>query len=559
MKKTLQLSLMALCFSLSLTAQQNNPVVLPQNAPQKRCGTELPPKEWDEYFNKEVEKFKQDIISGRRAAASYTIPVIVHVIPGGEAPGTFPNISAAQINSQLNVLNADLGGTGWNVGNLAATAFSAVGAANCQITFCAATKNPLGQTLAEPGIHRVRYQDSSWSNPFSFGSNASLKAYFDGTIKPKTIWDPQYYLNVWTSGISNQVSLLGYATFPAGAALAGLGPVGSANTDGIWVYAGCYGNVGSLMLPTNNLGRTATHEIGHWLGLRHIGGDGDGFGNGDCAATDYCNDTPPQKGGNLGCPNGQNWGAPAYPLHVNDCPPNDPNGDMFMNFMDYCDDGSLIMFTPDQKTRMQTAMATALYRQSLTASSATQCTNPASTPTAYANMPINVCNTVGVISTTAYAIGNPIPTFFWTTTPSAGVTYSPSNLVANPSITFPSAGVYTVNCAATNSVGTGNAATTVSVDACDVGIAKNILLRSYITLQPNPSNGKVNLIMTLPSSMNLNVSVTNILGQTIMSSKHPNISSGSIEIDLTHEAAGVYFINIESGKEKTVKRLILNK
>lgn len=558
MKKNLQATLTALCLTLGLAAQQNSPIVLPQNAPQKKCGTETPPKEWDEYFNKEVDKFKSDMTTGKRTAASYTIPVIVHVIHGGEAVGTFPNISAAQINSQLNVLNADFAGTGWNSGNLAATAFSAVGAANCEISFCAATKNTLGQTLPEPGIHRVNYLDSGWTNPLSFGTAASLKAYIDGTIKPKTIWDPQRYFNVWVTHNSlNNTLLLGYATFPAGAAITGLGPVGSASTDGIWVYAGVYGNVGTLTAP-NNLGRTASHEVGHWLGLRHIGGDA--FPNGDCNATDYCNDTPPQLGNGPG-QNGQNYGNPVYPLNAtgaSSCA-GAPNGSMFMNFMDYCDDQSLYMFTPNQKVRMQTAMTTALYRQSLSASAATLCTNPASTPTAYINMPINVCNTVGVVSTTAYAVGNPIPTFFWTTTPSAGVTYSPSSLDQQPSITFPAAGLYTVNCAVTNSVGTGNAAMTVSVEACDVGIAKNTLLRSFITLQPNPSNGKVNLILTIPSALNLNVSVTNVLGQTILNTKHVNMGSGSIEIDLSHEAAGVYFVTIDSGREKVVKRLILNK
>ncbi|MBK9283997.1 MAG: T9SS type A sorting domain-containing protein [Sphingobacteriaceae bacterium] len=552
MKKNLFLFFTLAILALNLRSQNQNVI--------KRCGTDVPPKEWDEYFNKEVEKYKQDLQTGKRAAVVYTIPVIVHVIHGGEPVGTFPNISAAQINSQLNVLNADLSGTGWNVNNLAATAFSAVGAANCEIVFCAATKNKLGQTLPEPGIDRINYVDSGWTNPATFGTSAAFKGYIDATIKPKTIWDPTKYFNVWVTNESlGNVQLLGYATFPAGAALAGLGPVGSGQTDGVFVYAGCYGNVGAVS-PPYNLGRTMSHEVGHWLGLRHIGGDGNGNVNGDCDATDYCADTPPQKGGFNSGQYGQNFGAPAYPLYAtgtNSCS-GAPNGCMFMNFMDYCDDQVSIMFTPDQKTRMVTAMTTALYRQSLSNSAATQCNNPASTPTAYINMPVQICNTVGVISTTAYAVGNPIPSFFWTTTPSAGVTYSPSNLVQAPQITFPTAGSFTVNCAATNSVGTGNSMMTVTVEVCDVGLHENTL-NAHIALQPNPSNGLVNLIITLPVSAQIDIQVTNVLGQEIISNQLGDITNKSIELDLSGQSNGVYFISISNGKEKTIKRLVLNK
>jgi len=174
-------------------------------------------------------------------------------------------------------------------------------------------------------------------------------------------------------------------------------------------------------------------------------------------------------------------------------------------------------------------------------------------------MPTSICNTVGVISTTNITTGNPIPTYFWSTSPSAGVTYSPSSLVAAPSISFPSAGIYTVTCAATNTVGTNNSVTTVTVVACDVGIAKNLMLTGYVALQPNPSSGKVNVIVNLPSSQNLQINVTNLLGQNVYTSKHSSITISSIEVDLTAFNSGVYFVSIDNGKEKVVKRLILNR
>jgi len=384
MNKNLQLSILSLCLSFTLSAQNNNPIQQ-TSTPKFKCGTEVPSIEWDESFNKLVEQHKTR--ANKNAVVGYTIPVIVHLIHGGQSVGTYPNLGFSQINSQISVLNADFGGTGWNVGNLAATAFSAVGASNTEIRFCAATKNPLGQTLAEPGVERINFNDSAWANPTSFATNAALKAYMDGTVKPKTIWDPQSYFNIWvTDAQSGPVNLLGYATFPAGASLVGLAATGGAQTDGIWVYAQTYGNTGFLM-PGYQLGRTATHEVGHWLGLRHIGGDGGvgGNPNGDCAATDYCADTPPQKGDANAY--GQNFGNPTYPLNAtgaSSCA-GAPNGSMFMNFMDYVDDGAKYMFTPDQKARMQTAMSTGIYRMSLSPSSATQCTNPASTPTAIIN------------------------------------------------------------------------------------------------------------------------------------------------------------------------------
>src|SRR6185312_9289192 len=84
-----------------------------------RCGTVKPSEEWDTEFNKQVEAYKlehaADIANGKVAATSYTIPIIYHVIHGGQAVGTYPNIAAAQINSQTTVLNADYGGTGAGV------------------------------------------------------------------------------------------------------------------------------------------------------------------------------------------------------------------------------------------------------------------------------------------------------------------------------------------------------------------------------------------------------------------------------------------------------------
>jgi hypothetical protein len=101
-----------------------------------------------------------------------------------------------------------------------------------------------------------------------------------------------------------------------------------------------FGTTGTAAAPFNG-GRTATHEIGHWLSLRHIwGDDGDG-----CNGSDFVDDTPNQAG--------PNYGKPAFP-HVT-CN-NGPDGDMFMDYMDYVDDAAMFMFTAGQTTRVMTAL-----------------------------------------------------------------------------------------------------------------------------------------------------------------------------------------------------------
>jgi hypothetical protein len=101
-----------------------------------------------------------------------------------------------------------------------------------------------------------------------------------------------------------------------------------------------FGNIGTATDPFD-LGRTTTHEVGHWLNLFHIWGD-DGTG---CKGSDLCPDTPNQAS--------ENYGKPAFP-HIS-CK-NGPNGDMFMNYMDYVDDDAMMMFTSGQAARMNAAL-----------------------------------------------------------------------------------------------------------------------------------------------------------------------------------------------------------
>lgn len=559
MKLKLKGLAVALCLVTAANAQTNDQPI------RRHCGTETPSPEWDAWFNQKVEEFNRSQAANKGQSTTYTIPVVVHVIYGSTntAVGTFPNISQAQVVSQINVLNADFAGTGLNVGNLAATAFSAVGAADCSISFCLAQLDPNGNFLPEPGIDRVSYVDNNWTNPAaaSLGNSSTFQTYMNSTIKPATVWDPNRYFNIWVSDVHPNAQLLGYATFPANSGLVGLGTGGSATTDGIWVWSRAFGSTGTLQSPYN-LGRTASHETGHWLGLRHIGGDGNGNPAGDCAATDYCADTPPQKGGYSGGQYGQNFGQPTYPLYAtgsNSCS-GAPNGNMFMNFMDYVDDPACYMFTPNQAQRMATAMNNGTYRVNLTASSATMCGLSATAPTAMFSATNNACVDYGV-ELNNQTTGTPPPSYLWSAQPSAGVTFAPNNAALNPTVNFALVGTYNIVLIASNAGGATSYTQTINVDECtpETGIAALSAFQRAVSLAPNPSNGVVDITVASKDIQKLDVEVYSSLGQRLQTNSFGPSTTSKYTLDLSQLSNGVYFIHLSNGSDRAVKRLILNK
>lgn len=332
--------------------------------PVRNCGTQIPDPAWDAWFNQQVEDFIQRQATERAGSGNnsvqitnYTIPMVVHVLhKTSETVGSGMNISQTQVNSQLTVLNQDYSKQGANLNNCPSTFTASV--ANTGIQFCLAKIDKNGNTMAEPGIDRIDWQAQGWTDPASFTSSSAVQTYFDGTIKPASIWDPNKYLNIWVADMSGS-GLLGYATFPAGTSLTGLSGVETASTSGVVILTTAFGNTGNVAAPYN-MGRTVTHEVGHWLGLRHIWGDG-------TCLTDYCNDTPPAQQANFGCP--------TFPHNQGVCSGN-TTGEMTMNFMDYSDDACMYMFTNDQTTRIQTAMQTGTYRTQVAIS--TVCNAPTS-------------------------------------------------------------------------------------------------------------------------------------------------------------------------------------
>ncbi len=228
-----------------------------------------------------------------------TVPVVVNVLYRTAAE----NISSAQIQSQIDIMNADFAGTNADVNNT--TTYQSVKSGDTKIRFV------LQNTI------RKSTTVTAW------GTNDAMKKSSQGGIDPT---NPTTTLNMWVCTMSG--GILGYAQFPGG----------SAATDGVVILNTAFGNTGTATAPFNK-GRTATHEIGHYFNLRHIWGD-------RRCGTDYVNDTPGHDGANYGCP---------VPNIVSKC-----SGrpiEMTMNYMDYTDDACMYMFSAGQKFRMQATYA----------------------------------------------------------------------------------------------------------------------------------------------------------------------------------------------------------
>ena len=264
-----------------------------------------------------------------------TIPVVVHVLYNTASQ----NITDAQVQSQIDVLNADFHKLNADRSKVPAAFTALIGDAGVQ--FVLARQDPSGN--ATTGVVHKSTAATSFdsSDKMKFSSSGGDDA-----------WPAASYLNLWCCNLGG--GLLGYAQFPGGAAA----------TDGVAILYSAFGSGGSAQAPYG-LGRTATHEVGHWLNLRHIWGDAR-------CGNDQVADTPTQQTSNYGCP--------TFP-HVT-CS-NGTSGDMFMNYMDYVDDACMQMFSSAQGDRMDALFASGGTRTSLLTSAGGQApgTTPAPTPT----------------------------------------------------------------------------------------------------------------------------------------------------------------------------------
>ena len=260
------------------------------------------------------ERTARAVASGeaqRVARRLVTIPTVVHVLHHEPAE----NISRAQVRSQIRALNHDYRSTNPDAATVPEAWKGLVG--DARIRFQLATTDPEGNET--DGIVRVRTERTS------FGVGDAVKRAGQGGSRA---WPTDAYLNIWVCTLGGGV--LGYAQFPGGPGA----------TDGVVILNTAFGTEGSATAPFDR-GRTLTHEVGHWLNLRHIWGD-----TLDCSGGDRVPDTP-------NCA-GPHYGTPVFP--VTSCR-NGPNGDMFMNYMDYVDDAAMVMFTAGQVERMNACLA----------------------------------------------------------------------------------------------------------------------------------------------------------------------------------------------------------
>ena len=243
----------------------------------------------------EIEAFTQKaMLSGRIVDGKIQIPVVVNVL----YRTTAENISLAQIQSQVDVLNRDFNAANSDF-NQVPSLFSGV-------------KANVGISFVLEAVYRKVTTRTSW------GTNNEMKNTSLGGISPTS---PTTKMNLWACTIGG--GILGYAQFPGG----------SSSTDGVVIDSKYLGTTGTATFPFN-LGRTGTHEVGHWMNLRHIWGDA-------TCGSDIVSDTPTH--------NAPNSGVPAYP-HYSTCSGNPV--EMTMNYMDYTDDRGMYMFSNGQKSRM---------------------------------------------------------------------------------------------------------------------------------------------------------------------------------------------------------------
>ena len=257
-------------------------------------------------FRSRQARLEQATTRMRSAAAAAVKPKLVHVkvVVNVVYRTEAQNVSDAQVKSQIAVLNRDFAAT-----------------------------NPDKKKVPEPwkGLvtdSRLRFElvktTRTRTTRASFPTDDSVKRTSSGGVAP---FEPKGHLNLWVCPLSGGV--LGYAQFPGGPAA----------TDGVVIDYRAFGTKGSAQAPFDR-GRTATHEVGHYFNLRHIWADTE-----DCSGSDFVADTPNAAG--------PNYGTPAFPSVS--CS-NGPNGDMFMNYMDYVDDEAMFLFTAQQVVRMRTAL-----------------------------------------------------------------------------------------------------------------------------------------------------------------------------------------------------------
>ncbi|WP_299818222.1 M43 family zinc metalloprotease [uncultured Pontibacter sp.] len=491
----MRILLLAALFALYFT--------LPAAAQQRNCGTEAyiqTLKQSDAGFEQMHEQARQAVQQAlkqqnnaqylRQAASTITIPVVFHVLYYNSTQ----NISDEQLLSQLSILNADFRRK--NADAVNTPSYFQPFAADTEIEFCLATIDPNGDPTT--GITRTPTTRSSFSY-----STENVKYTNRGG---KDAWNSSQYLNIWVCRIDDNI--IGYATPPGGPPA----------TDGVVLDYTTIGAPPFNRFSTNyNLGRTATHEVGHWLGLNHIWGNGS-----TCNDSDGIADTPNQREENVGCPSGMS-------LSCNDS----PYGDMYQNFMDYTDDACMNLFTQGQAAYMRAAISTsrATILNSLACSGTLRSdfsTTVAGDTLVVAGYAVKFSDASAGVRPTSYRWefegGNPA-----------------TSTEKNPTVTYTRPGIYDVKLTISN-----GSLTSTEVKTDYVHVTVNDLV-----VYPNPSSDFITIEQ--PARILVRqVEMVNHIGQTVITAE---VRDRVLRVDVRDVPAGIYFLRITSTNGTIIKKV----
>ncbi|TND07907.1 MAG: PKD domain-containing protein [Bacteroidetes bacterium] len=383
------------------------------------------------------------------AGGPLVLPVIFHVfhsLYSNDLYGTGTNVLRQDLEDMLNFTNTLLRKQNPDTALIPAP-FQPM-AADCGIELCLAQTDPNGNTMYEAGVVRVNAATSGvpaalFTQPTQFSQNYAA-AY---------AWDPTRYLNVWIMPMYFYSSYAGWGMFPDSSGLAGVAASNNNGAgDGIYI----------TYLEVNSQTSIMAHEIGHFLGLRHVWGDSN-------CGDDYCNDTPTQAASNSGCP--------AFP-HIS-CS-NAPNGDMFNNYMDYTTDACKHLFTYDQKIRMQTVLANSPRRRELPLSTA--CTPGTTLPpvASFVSSPAVAC----AMQPVQYSDNSGYQPTSWQWIFPGG---SPANSTQqNPQVMYAMPGIYGATLIVSNSAGSDTISISTTVSVFGYGIFPSA--ENFESMQVPPPN-----------------------------------------------------------------------
>ncbi|MFD2246799.1 M43 family zinc metalloprotease [Pontibacter ruber] len=440
-----------------------------------------------------VEQALQQKPRGQYARkAAITIPVVFHVVYNNG----IENISEEQILSQLAVLNADFRRKNADAANT--PAYFLPYAADAEIEFCLAVVDPDGNPTT--GITRTRTdrtQFSYISDNVKFSSTGGTDA-----------WDRNQYLNIWICNLDGQI--LGYSSTPET----------EARRDGVVLH---YRAVGAY--PANpfsskyNLGRTGTHEVGHWLGLKHIWGNGT-----TCTDSDDIDDTPNQEGETQGCPDG-----------ISTSCDNGPYGNMWQNYMDYSYDNCMNLYTKGQAAYMQAVLSTTRS----TILNAITCSGSLRSDFRVSDERDTLAIAGQTVTFKDASVGLKPLSWLWHFEGGTPATSAEQN----PTVTYARPGKYRVSLTITN----GNLSSTEEKESF-VHVTVNDL-----AVYPNPASEYITIEQ--PARVQVRqVELVNRLGQPVLNTE---VSDRIVRLDVLHLPAGLYFLRVTSSNGVEIKKVTL--